>query len=164
MNGQELFGRAVRLDVARERGAYTPQSGYDSQLTHCLIPTVNASLDVQRSKRIIMFCDHHGFCTCYRRENYSYQKGSKGHSQTIFVRGFDKSLEEDQVLFYYITSLFVIMICYLFALFLKSEAHYRLEALWKSILGHVEMLHEFPFRGIMKVVLLKGQQLSGICV
>lgn len=37
MNGQELFGRAVRLDVARERGAYTPQSGYDSQLTHCLI-------------------------------------------------------------------------------------------------------------------------------
>ena len=28
MNGETLLGRAVRLDLARERGAYTPQSGY----------------------------------------------------------------------------------------------------------------------------------------
>ncbi|CAD5196313.1 unnamed protein product [Musa acuminata subsp. malaccensis] len=58
MNGQELFGRAVRLDVARERGSYTPNNGKD---------------------------------------NYSHQKGGTGQSQTIFVRGFDKSLEEDQI-------------------------------------------------------------------
>ncbi|URD78782.1 hypothetical protein MUK42_32288 [Musa troglodytarum] len=58
MNGQELFGRAVRLDVARERGSYTSNNGKD---------------------------------------NYSHQKGGKGQSQTIFVRGFDKSLEEDQI-------------------------------------------------------------------
>ncbi|KAG6500974.1 hypothetical protein ZIOFF_040837 [Zingiber officinale] len=56
LNGNELFGRGVRLDVARERGSYTPQSGKDN-----------------------------------------YQKGSKGQSQTIFVKGFDRSLEEDQV-------------------------------------------------------------------
>ena len=28
MNGKDLLGRAVRLDLARERGAYTPYSGY----------------------------------------------------------------------------------------------------------------------------------------
>ncbi|OAY67807.1 Nucleolin 2 [Ananas comosus] len=31
------------------------------------------------------------------KENASYQKGGKGSGQTIFVRGFDKSLEEDQI-------------------------------------------------------------------
>ncbi|XP_042398064.1 nucleolin 2-like isoform X1 [Zingiber officinale] len=57
LNGNELFGRGVRLDVTRERGSYTPQSGKDN-----------------------------------------YQKGSKGQSQTIFVKGFDRSLEEDQIM------------------------------------------------------------------
>ncbi|CAA7405407.1 unnamed protein product [Spirodela intermedia] len=59
LNGQELFGRQVRLDLARERGAFTPQSG---------------------------------------RDNNSYQKGGRGsESQTVFIKGFDRSLDEDQV-------------------------------------------------------------------
>ncbi|XP_058070978.1 nucleolin 2-like [Magnolia sinica] len=56
LDGQELLGRAVRLDLARERGAYTPQSG---------------------------------------KESNSYQKG--GQTQTIFVWGFDKSLDVDEI-------------------------------------------------------------------
>ncbi|XP_042419145.1 nucleolin 1-like isoform X2 [Zingiber officinale] len=56
LNGQELYGRAVRLDLARERGSYTPQSGKDS-----------------------------------------YQRGNRGQSQTIFVKGFDRSLAEDEI-------------------------------------------------------------------
>lgn len=28
LNGTDLMGRAIRLDLARERGAYTPASGY----------------------------------------------------------------------------------------------------------------------------------------
>ncbi|ONK65167.1 uncharacterized protein A4U43_C07F34380 [Asparagus officinalis] len=55
MNGQDLLGRAVKLDLARERGTYTPQSGS------------------------------------------TFKKGGQGQSQTIFVKGFDKSLGEDGV-------------------------------------------------------------------
>ncbi|XP_077253834.1 uncharacterized protein LOC143892825 isoform X2 [Tasmannia lanceolata] len=59
LNGQELLGRTVKLDLAHERGSYTPHSGKD---------------------------------------NNSFQKGGRGgQGQTIFVRGFDKSLEEGQI-------------------------------------------------------------------
>jgi len=30
LNGQDLLGRAVKLDFARERGQYTPHDGYFS--------------------------------------------------------------------------------------------------------------------------------------
>lgn len=42
-------------------------------------------------------------------------------------------------------------------------SHYRLEAPLKSILGHVESLHESPFLRIMKVVHPRGQEPSYIC-
>ncbi|CAA6668539.1 unnamed protein product [Spirodela intermedia] len=70
LNGQELFGRQVRLDLARERGAFTPQSG---------LPVYWAML-------------------CLQEDNNSYQKGGRGsESQTVFIKGFDRSLDEDQV-------------------------------------------------------------------
>ncbi|XP_074569435.1 uncharacterized protein LOC141826078 [Curcuma longa] len=52
LNGQEFFGRALKLEVARERDSNTPQSGNE--------------------------------------------KGGKDQSHTIFVKGFDKSLGQDQ--------------------------------------------------------------------
>ncbi|KAK1281896.1 Nucleolin 2 [Acorus calamus] len=58
LNGQELLGREIRLDMAREKGAYTPQNS---------------------------------------NGNNSFQKGGRGQSQSLFIRGFDKSLEEDQI-------------------------------------------------------------------
>ncbi|XP_057963316.1 nucleolin 2-like isoform X4 [Malania oleifera] len=58
LNNEELLGRAVKLDMARERGSHTPYSG---------------------------------------KESNSYQKGGQGQSQTVFVRGFDKSVGEDEV-------------------------------------------------------------------
>ncbi|XP_039026756.1 nucleolin 2-like isoform X2 [Hibiscus syriacus] len=58
LNGEYLLNRAVRLDLARERGAYTPYSG---------------------------------------NENNSFQKGGKSRSRTIFVRGFDQSLDEYEI-------------------------------------------------------------------
>ncbi|CAN6587185.1 unnamed protein product [Malus baccata var. baccata] len=60
LNGLDLLGRDIRLDLARERGergAYTPTG----------------------------------------RESNSYQKGPRGASKTIFVRGFDRSLGEDEI-------------------------------------------------------------------
>ncbi|KAI9169532.1 hypothetical protein LWI28_013714 [Acer negundo] len=56
LNGQMLGSRPVKLDLARERGAYTPGN-----------------------------------------ESNSFQKGPRGQSQTIFVRGFDTSAGEDQI-------------------------------------------------------------------
>ncbi|KAK1307912.1 Nucleolin 2 [Acorus calamus] len=58
LNGQELLGREIRLNMAREKGAYTPQNS---------------------------------------NGNNSFQKGGRGQSQSLFIRGFDKSLEEDQI-------------------------------------------------------------------
>ncbi|MBA0549659.1 hypothetical protein Golob_020678, partial [Gossypium lobatum] len=58
LNGEYLMNRAVRLDLARERGAYTPYSG---------------------------------------NGNNSFQKGGKGQSRTIFVKGLDASLDEDTI-------------------------------------------------------------------
>ncbi|MQL05543.1 hypothetical protein EI015_26075, partial [Escherichia coli] len=52
LNEQELLNRPVRLDLARERGTYTPNSS---------------------------------------NWNDSSQKGGRGQSQTVFVKGFDKS-------------------------------------------------------------------------
>ncbi|XP_070666774.1 nucleolin 1-like isoform X6 [Malus domestica] len=60
LNGLDLLGRDIRLDLARERGergAYTPTG----------------------------------------RESNSYQKGPRSASKTIFVRGFDRSLGEDEI-------------------------------------------------------------------
>lgn len=34
LNGQDLLGRSVRLDLAKERGAYTPASGYEHFFTY----------------------------------------------------------------------------------------------------------------------------------
>lgn len=55
LNGQDLLNRAVRLDLARERGAFTPNSA---------------------------------------------PRGPRGQSQTVFVRGFDKSQGEDEVILF----------------------------------------------------------------
>lgn len=55
-----LGNRAIRLDFARERGAYTPYSGGN--------------------------------------EGNSFQKGGRGQAaHTIFIKGFDSSVGEDQV-------------------------------------------------------------------
>ncbi|KAK2635743.1 hypothetical protein Ddye_030535 [Dipteronia dyeriana] len=56
LNGHMLGSRPVKLDLARERGAYTPGN-----------------------------------------ESNSFQKGPRGQSQTIFVRGFDTSASEDEI-------------------------------------------------------------------
>ncbi|KAE9593403.1 putative RNA recognition motif domain-containing protein [Lupinus albus] len=61
LHDQELLNRPVRLDLARERGAYTPNSGPNSG-------SVNNS-----------------------------QTGGKGQSQTVFVKGFDRSLGEHEI-------------------------------------------------------------------
>ncbi|KAG6508644.1 hypothetical protein ZIOFF_034024 [Zingiber officinale] len=53
LNGQEFFGRALRLEVAQERDSHTPLSGNG--------------------------------------------KDSKGQNYTIFVKGFDKSVGQDQI-------------------------------------------------------------------
>ncbi|MCF6814737.1 hypothetical protein L3H39_11005, partial [Corynebacterium sp. MC-16] len=58
LNGQQLFNRELRIDLARERGAYTPNSS---------------------------------------NWNNSSQKSGRGQSQTVFVRGFDTSLGEDEI-------------------------------------------------------------------
>ncbi|GAB2285021.1 hypothetical protein Dimus_019477 [Dionaea muscipula] len=57
LNGQDLFGRPLRLNYAIERGSYAPHS----------------------------------------KENKSFQKGGRAQGQTLFVRGFDKSLGEDEI-------------------------------------------------------------------
>lgn len=44
------------------------------------------------------------FCANCSNENKSFQKGGRGQSNTIFVKGFDKNLEEDQVLSFYVHS------------------------------------------------------------
>ncbi|KAK7812147.1 nucleolin 2, partial [Quercus suber] len=59
LNGQDLLGRAVKLDFARERGQYTPHDGKES--------------------------------------SNSFQKGGRGQACTAYVRGFDKSLGEDEI-------------------------------------------------------------------
>ncbi|XP_073019998.1 uncharacterized protein [Primulina eburnea] len=59
MNGKELLGRPVKLDLARERGSFTPHSG--------------------------------------EKDTNSFQKGGRARGQTVFVRGFDKNGEEDQI-------------------------------------------------------------------
>ncbi|MBA0834455.1 hypothetical protein Goarm_006808, partial [Gossypium armourianum] len=58
LNGEYLMNRAVRLDLARERGAYTPHSS---------------------------------------NGNNSFQKGGRGNVRTIYVRGFDQSLGQDEI-------------------------------------------------------------------
>ncbi|CAO2174845.1 unnamed protein product [Urochloa humidicola] len=58
MNGKEMQGRPVRLDIARERSAYTCRSGIDAR---------------------------------------SFQKSAWGTSSSIFIRGFNKSLEENKI-------------------------------------------------------------------
>uniref|UniRef100_K3YGI6 RRM domain-containing protein n=2 Tax=Setaria italica TaxID=4555 RepID=K3YGI6_SETIT len=58
MSGKEMQGRAVRLDFAQERNAYTPRSGNDTG---------------------------------------SFQKPVRGASSSVFIRGFDKNLEEDKI-------------------------------------------------------------------
>ncbi|EOX99141.1 Nucleolin like 2 isoform 4, partial [Theobroma cacao] len=58
LNGEYLMNRSLRLDLARERGAYTPYSG---------------------------------------NGNNSFQKGGRSQTQTIFVKGFDQSLGEDEI-------------------------------------------------------------------
>ncbi|KAB2047679.1 hypothetical protein ES319_A13G064400v1 [Gossypium barbadense] len=57
LNGEYLMNRSLRLDLARERGAYTPSSG---------------------------------------NGNNSFQKGGRGQTRTIYVRGFDQSLSQDE--------------------------------------------------------------------
>lgn len=58
LHGCDLDGRPVRLDLAHERGAYTPHS---------------------------------------RNDTGSFQKQNRGSSQSIFVKGFDSSLEESKI-------------------------------------------------------------------
>ncbi|MBA0717955.1 hypothetical protein Golax_005726, partial [Gossypium laxum] len=58
LNGEYLMNRAVRLDLARERVAYTPHSS---------------------------------------NGNNSFQKGGRGNVRTIYVRGFDQSLGQDEI-------------------------------------------------------------------
>ncbi|KAK8265085.1 hypothetical protein V6Z12_D12G155000 [Gossypium hirsutum] len=67
LNGEYLTNRAVRLDLARERGAYTPHSRSFFPFTM----SING--------------------------NNSFQKGGRGNVRTIYVRGFDQSLGQDEI-------------------------------------------------------------------
>ncbi|KAG8086936.1 hypothetical protein GUJ93_ZPchr0010g8792 [Zizania palustris] len=58
LKGKDFMGRAVKLDIARERGAQTPNS---------------------------------------RNDTGSFQKQNRGSSQSVFIKGFDSSLEESEI-------------------------------------------------------------------
>lgn len=85
-----MQSRPVRLDFAQERNAYTPRSGYDEFNTF--------------SKHYGTFC---GVCTIVNcaiilfnfnsNDAGSFQKPARGSSSSIFIRGFDKNLDEDTV-------------------------------------------------------------------
>lgn len=91
LNGSSLLGRELRLDLARERGA--PGSRYFSYLPY---EACFESLLCMFVSRLISF--YWNICSNAR----NYQRGEKGvgsQSKTVFVKGFDTSIGEDEVKF-----------------------------------------------------------------
>lgn len=90
MNGEELLQRPVKLDFAREKGAYTPNSGYLCDIYVCFFFFPQGP-----------FLGYELFCKIlvYKCSNWSnsFQKGGQAQSHTLFVKGFDTSLGEDEV-------------------------------------------------------------------
>lgn len=89
LNGEDLLGRAVKLDFARERGAYTPQSGYSlscSSVCKLLVQLFNVLI-----QSFLLLLNNFS-----KESSNSFQRGGQTH--TAYVRGFDKYLGIDEVL------------------------------------------------------------------
>lgn len=125
LNGQDLLGRPVKLDLARERGAYTP---YDCVSLFCIPWTCNLCW----CKLLIVINFSSG------QETQSFQKGGRPpQGQTVFVRGFDPNDGEEQVRIQCFT--FTLYLCYhLYCQLLRgmnSLSQYKLQ-IRSSLEGH----------------------------
>ena len=94
------------------------------------------------------------FSVLLRRDNGSFNKSAPRSGNTVFIKGFDTSSGEDQVILCFVIIAFLfsgtmsLYICHFF--FARSEA------LLKNILAHVERLFGFQFQRITKLVHRKG--------
>ena len=87
------MGRPVRVDIAVERGAYTPGSGGFSISSLVVLLSGMASSVYYQS--LSMWPE---FSVLLRRDNGFFHKSAPRSGNTVFIKGFNTSSGEDQVI------------------------------------------------------------------